>query len=248
MNEENTQEVQQQEQPQQEAQQTTTQEVAEKPSYLGDEYWENGQVNLEKMSKDLAETKKREKGLREKLSKSKEVEPFESVFEDRQYSDSQRKELNRFVEIARKSGLNKQQTESVLDAVAAWSEENNKARFEENEKQMREKLGENYEPMLDTFKRFGEQQIASKHWTESQKQAYEVMMFDADSATVLADLIQNYSHNKINFSPTQEVSGNSSWDDVYYMTNRAYDLISRGHSDEGNQLLDKAHRLNASLS
>ena len=174
MNEENTQEVQQQEQPQQEAQQTTTQEVAEKPSYLGDEYWENGQVNLEKMSKDLAETKKREKGLREKLSKSKEVEPFESVFEDRQYSDSQRKELNRFVEIARKSGLNKQQTESVLDAVAAWSEENNKARFEENEK--------------------------------------------------------------------------PSWDDVYYMTNRAYDLISRGHSDEGNQLLDKAHKLNASLS
>ena len=74
-----------------ETQEAPAQEVA-RPDYVPEEYWANGQVDIKKMTDDLAMDKKRIDDLRRIISQPKKPENYDKLFEDRELSDYQLEE------------------------------------------------------------------------------------------------------------------------------------------------------------
>ena len=88
------------------------QEVA-RPDYVPEEYWSDGQVNIKKMTDDLAMDKKRIDDLRRIISQPKKPEPYDKLFEDRELNDYQKEDMSVYVQLANKNGLSKKQAEQI---------------------------------------------------------------------------------------------------------------------------------------
>ena len=138
---------------------------AERPDYISEEYWEDGQTNLEKMAKDLLSAKERADGLRKKLSKGEAEKPedYENVFEDRDLNDSQKEEAKLYAELAKKHGLTKKQAEGLLSEIHETTSKNG----EQTKAEIIAELGEDASSILKGLEAYANQQVNSGNWTEA---------------------------------------------------------------------------------
>ena len=139
-----------------ETQEAPAQEVA-RPDYVPEEYWANGQVDVKKMTDDLAMDKKRIDDLRRIISQPKKPEPYDKLFEDRELNDYQKEDMSVYVKLANKIGLSKKQAEQLYDDYSAVLQERYQKQVEEYSKQLEEEkkaFGPEYQNVVDELKPF----------------------------------------------------------------------------------------------
>lgn len=211
-----------------------SQEVQEsvRPDYVPEEYWANGQVDVKKMTDDLAMDKKRIDDLRRIISTPKKPDPYDTLFDDRELNDYQKEDMSFYVKFANKAGLSKKQAEQLYDDVTAELIERQKKQYESAYEEAKKNLGSEYQNVVDGLKAFGNQQVNSGAWKEEDRRDFENMAYNANSMRILTQLINNQPKLNLSGSSMPVASEEALTKEIYDLNASYYKMVKMGHGDE----------------
>ena len=204
-----------------------TQEVA-RPDYVPEEYWANGQVDIKKMTDDLAMDKKRIDDLRRIISQPKKPEPYDKLFEDRELNDYQKEDMSVYVKLANKVGLSKKQAEQLYDDYSAALQERYQKQVEEYSKQLEEEkkaFGPEYQNVVDGLNAFGSNKVKSGEWTEQMQKDFYGMAMNTNQLRILSKL-------NLAGGNSQSTDGDSLTKELYNLSSTYHKMVKMGRGDE----------------
>ncbi len=216
-------------------------EQIDRPEYLPETYWntEKKQANIEKLTTDLKSSNERVEGLRKKLSTGdqKKVEEYDSIFEDSELNEEQVAESKVWVDLARKNGLSKSQAEGLLKDLAEKTKEHNSENVQSKEDIISE-MGENALQTLKGLEQYAIQKVNSGNWTEDDKSAFANMVYDAKSAKIMAQMLQQ-GNESVNLAGLGNRTSGFSMDEYYLGKEKARKMMATGDRDGGQSLLNE---------
>lgn len=211
-----------------------SQEVPEsvRPDYVPEEYWANGQVDVKKMTDDLAMDKKRIDDLRRIISTPKKPDPYDTLFDDRELNDYQKEDMSFYVQLANKNGLSKKQAEQLYDDVTAELIARQKQQYETAFEEAKKDLGSEYQNVVDGLKAYATNQVKSGAWKEEDKRDFENMAYNARSMRILTQLINNQP--KLNLSGGAPVGNDDGalTKELYDLSSTYHKMVKMGRGDE----------------
>ena len=211
-----------------------TQEVA-RPDYVPEEYWANGQVDIKKMTDDLAMDKKRIDDLRRIISQPKKPEHYDKLFEDRELNDYQKEDMSFYVQLANKNGLSKKQAEQLYDDYSAAMQERYQKQVEEYNKQLEEEkkaFGPEYQNVIDGLNAFGQNKVKSGEWTEQMQKDFYGMPMNANQLRILSQLVANQPRLNLSGVNSQSNTGDSLTKELYDLSSTYHKMVKMGRGDE----------------
>ena len=217
-----------------ETQEAPTQEVA-RPDYVPEEYWSDGQVNIKKMTDDLAMDKKRIDDLRRIISQPKKPEPYDKLFEDRELNDYQKEDMSVYVQLANKNGLSKKQAEQLYDDYSAALQERYQKQVEEYNKQLEEEkkaFGPEYQNVVDGLNAFGSNKVKSGEWTEQMQKDFYGMAMNTNQLRILSQLVANQPKLNLAGGNSQSTDGDSLTKELYNLSSTYHKMVKMGRGDE----------------
>ena len=217
-----------------ETQEAPAQEVA-RPDYVPEEYWSDGQVNIKKMTDDLAMDKKRIDDLRRIISQPKKQEHYDKLFEDRELNDYQKEDMSFYVQLANKNGLSKKQAEQLYDDYSAALQERYQKQVEEYNKQLKEKkkaFGPEYQNVVDGLNAFGQNKVKSGEWTEQMQKDFYGMPMNANQLRILSQLVANQPKLNLAGGNSQSTDGDSLTKELYNLSSTYHKMVKMGRGDE----------------
>lgn len=217
-----------------ETQEEPTQDVA-RPDYVPEEYWANGQVDVKKMTDDLAMDKKRIDDLRRIISQPKKPEHYDKLFEDRELNDYQKEDMSVYVQLANKNGLSKKQAEQLYDDYSAALQERYQKQVEEYNKQLEEEkksFGPEYQNVIDGLNAFGQNKVKSGEWTEQMQKDFYGMPMNANQLRILSQLVANQPKLNLAGGTSQSNDGDSLTKELYNLSSTYHKMVKMGRGDE----------------
>lgn len=217
-----------------ETQEEPAQEVA-RPDYVPEEYWNNGQVDVKKMTDDLAMDKKRIDDLRRIISQPKKPENYDKLFEDRELNDYQKSDMSFYVDLAKKNGLSKKQAEQLYDDVSAAMQERYQKQLDEYNKQFEEEkksFGSEYQTVVDGLNAFGSNKVKSGEWTEQMQKDFYGMAMNANQLRILSQLVANQPRLNLSGVNSQSNDGDSLTKELYNLSSTYHKMVKMGRGDE----------------
>lgn len=217
-----------------EIQEAQAQEVA-RPDFVPEEYWVNGQVDIKKMTDDLAMDKKRIDDLRRIISQPKKPEPYDKLFEDRELNDYQKEDMSVYVKLANKIGLSKKQAEQLYDDYSAALQERYQKQVEEYNKQLEEEkksFGPEYQNVIDGLNAFGQNKVKSGEWTEQMQKDFYGMPMNANQLRILSQLVANQPRLNLSGGNSQSNDGDSLTKELYNLSSTYHKMVKMGRGDE----------------
>lgn len=215
-------------------QEEPTQEVV-RPDYVPEEYWNNGQVDVKKMTDDLAMDKKRIDDLRRIISQPKKQEHYDKLFEDRELNDYQKEDMSFYVQLANKNGLSKKQAEQLYDDYSAAMQERYQKQVEEYNKQLEEEkksFGPEYQNVIDGLNAFGQNKVKSGEWTEQMQKDFYGMPMNANQLRILSQLVANQPRLNLSGGNSQSNDGDSLTKELYNLSSTYHKMVKMGRGDE----------------
>ena len=211
-----------------------TPEVQEavRPDYVPEEYWSNGQVDVQKMTKDLATDKKRIDDLRRIISTPKKPEPYDKLFDDRELNEWEKDDMTYYVQLANKNGLSKKQAEQLYDDVIAARQENMQKKVEAFIESTKKELGNEFKPIIDGLNAYSTNQVKSGKWTEEDQRAFNNMGQDAKSLRILSQLIANQPKLNLSGAAATAPSEDSLTKELYDLSATYHKMVKMGRGDE----------------
>lgn len=230
-----------------ETQEEPAQEVA-RPDYVPEEYWANGQVDVKKMTDDLAMDKKRIDDLRRIISQPKKPEPYDKLFEDRELNDYQKEDMSVYVQLANKNGLSKKQAEQLYDDYSAALQERYQKQVEEYNKQLEEEkkaFGPEYQNVIDGLNAFGQNKVKSGEWTEQMQKDFYGMPMNANQLRILSQLVANQPKLNLAGGNSQSTDGDSLTKELYNLSSTYHKMVKMGRGDEPavQEMRNRLHKL-----
>lgn len=230
-----------------ETQEDPTQEVA-RPDFVPEEYWANGQVDIKKMTDDLAMDKKRIDDLRRIISQPKKPEPYDKLFEDRELNDYQKEDMSVYVKMANKVGLSKKQAEQLYDDYSAALQERYQKQVEEYSKQLEEEkksFGPEYQNVIDGLNAFGQNKVKSGEWTEQMQKDFYGMPMNANQLRILSQLVANQPKLNLAGGNSQSNDGDSLTKELYNLSSTYHKMVKMGRGDEPavQEMRNRLHKL-----
>ena len=210
------------------------QDVA-RPDYVPEEYWSDGQVNIKKMTDDLAMDKKRIDDLRRIISQPKKPEHYDKLFEDRELNDYQKEDMSFYVQLANKNGLSKKQAEQLYDDYSAAMQERYQKQVEEYNKQLEEEkksFGPEYQNVIDGLNAFGQNKVKSGEWTEQMQKDFYGMPMNANQLRILSQLVANQPRLNLAGGNSQSNTGDSLTKELYDLSSTYHKMVKMGRGDE----------------
>ena len=210
------------------------QEVA-RPDYVPEEYWANGQVDIKKMTDDLAMDKKRIDDLRRIISQPKKPEQYDKLFEDRELNDYQKSDMSFYVDLAKKNGLSKKQAEQLYDDVSAAMQERYQKQLDEYNKQFEEEkksFGSEYQTVVDGLNAYGSNKVKSGEWTEQMQKDFYGMAMNANQLRILSQLVANQPRLNLSGVNSQSNTGDSLTKELYDLSSTYHKMVKMGRGDE----------------
>lgn len=230
-----------------ETQEEQTQDVA-RPDYVPEEYWANGQVDIKKMTDDLAMDKKRIDDLRRIISQPKKQEHYDKLFEDRELNDYQKEDMSFYVQLANKNGLSKKQAEQLYDDYSAALQERYQKQVEEYNKQLEEEkkaFGPEYQNVVDGLNAFGQNKVKSGEWTEQMQKDFYGMPMNANQLRILSQLVANQPRLNLSGVNSQSNDGDSLTKELYNLSSTYHKMVKMGRGDEPavQEMRNRLHKL-----
>lgn len=230
-----------------ETQEEPTQDVA-RPDYVPEEYWANGQVDIKKMTDDLAMDKKRIDDLRRIISQPKKQEHYDKLFEDRELNDYQKEDMSFYVQLANKNGLSKKQAEQLYDDYSAALQERYQKQVEEYNKQLEEEkkaFGPEYQNVVDGLNSFGQNKVKSGEWTEQMQKDFYGMPMNANQLRILSQLVANQPRLNLSGGNSQSNDGDSLTKELYNLSSTYHKMVKMGRGDEPavQEMRNRLHKL-----
>ena len=216
----------------------TTEEPAQeaaRPDYVPEEYWANGQVDVKKMTDDLAMDKKRIDDLRRIISQPKKPENYDKIFEDRELNDYQKSDMSFYVDLAKKNGLSKKQAEQLYDDVSAAMQERYQKQLDEYNKQFEEEkksFGSEYQTVVDGLNAYGSNKVKSGEWTEQMQKDFYGMAMNANQLRILSQLVANQPKLNLAGGNSQSNDGDSLTKELYNLSSTYHKMVKMGRGDE----------------
>jgi hypothetical protein len=221
-----------------EAQEKST---VERPEYVPETYWDNekNSANLEKAFKDLETERSRAENLRKKLSTGEKItEEYDTIFENVELSEEDRNESKAFVEIARKNGLSKTQAENLVLDMLKTSPELLKNSIKPTRSDIEKQIGEHGSEIIDGLERFAVTQVKNGNWTEDQKMAWANMVYDAESAKVMANILNITQNKQAPFPNTANVASGFDLSQFQAKKNEAWRVLLHEDRAKGQAMVD----------
>lgn len=216
---------------------------AVRPDYLPEEYWNNGQIDVEKMTKDLATDKKRIDDLRRIISTPKKPEPYDTLFDDRELTEWEKDDMSYYVGLANKAGLSKKQAEQLYDDVIAARQESMQKKAEAFLENTKKELGSEFKTIVDGLNAYATNQVKSGKWKEEDQLAFNDMARDAKSLRILSQLISNQPKLNLSGEAAPGPSEDSLTKELYDLSSTYHKMIKMGRGDEP-AVQDMKNRLN----
>lgn len=221
----------------------TTEQNVQKPDYVPEVYWANGQVDIKKMVSDLESSSKQIKDLRRIISTPKEHEKYDNLFEDRELNEAQKADMSFYVKLANKNGLSRKQAEQLYDDVSQAMQENQQKLYEEALKNAQNEFGGEFQNMVNGLNAFANEKVKTGVWKEEDRQDFNNMAYNARSMRILSELINKQPRMNLSGNTTQISSEESLTKEIYDLSSAYYKLVKSGHGDDP-QVQEMKARLN----
>lgn len=204
----------------------------QRPDYVPESYWVDGQVDVKKMVSDLESSNKQVKDLRRIISQPKEREQYESLFEGRELSEAQKADMSFYVKIANKNGLSRKQAEQLYDDVSNAMQENQQKLYEDALKNAKNELGGEFQTIVDGLNAFANERVKAGIWKEEDRQDFNNMAYNARSMRILSELINKQPRMNLSGNVSQMSSEDSLTKEVYDLSSAYHKLVKSGHGDD----------------
>lgn len=213
--------------------------IPSRPDYIPENYWdsEKNEANYKQAFDDLRKSNERVEGLRKKLSSGehKKSEDYDSILDDRELSESQLAETKKYIEIAKQHGLTKAQAEGLINDIAKGAQSSQDEIKEQSREEIIAELGQDAGIIIKGLQNYAIQQVNNGNWSQEDQNAFDSMVYDAKSAKLMAQLIQQ-QQDGVNLSHSGSQSNGMSMDEYYAGMEKVYQLEKQNEIAEANNL------------